>query len=209
MIASHNPHVRVTVVDRDQKRIDAWKSKHLPIHEPGLSDVVRAARDGQHVSSRNGSNGARSPNLFFSTACIESIAEADMVLISVNTPTKQRGQGAGRATDMTAFEGAVRDVAAHAKNGCILVEKSTVPCKTGQLIKDIMEEARPGQSFPVLSNPEFLSEGTAIRDLMRPDRVIIGCESTLPGHRAAAALARLYAAWVSIWASLDHIPRSS
>ncbi|CAK4030982.1 UDP-glucose 6-dehydrogenase [Lecanosticta acicola] len=210
VIALHNPDVRVTVVDRDEKRINAWKGRHLPIHEPGLVDVVRLARDGgSQAKSENGARSGRQPNLFFSTACTETIAEADMVLISVNTNTKKRGVGAGRATDMTALEGAVRDVAIHAKAGTILVEKSTVPCKTGQLIKDIMEAHRPGLVFPVLSNPEFLSEGTAIRDLMHPDRVVIGCESTISGHRAAAALANLYAAWVprsriapiNIWSS--------
>ncbi|TKA79984.1 hypothetical protein B0A55_02092 [Friedmanniomyces simplex] len=203
VIALHNPHIRVVVVDRDQGRIDAWKSRHLPIHEPGLEDVVRIARDGAAEVRRRGDSAtgeaidaARQPNLFFSTACIATIKEADMCLISVNTPTKTRGVGAGRATDMAALEGACRDIAMHAKAGCILVEKSTVPCKTGQLIKDIMEAHRPGVVFPVLSNPEFLSEGTAIRDLMQPDRVVIGCESTISGHRAAAALANLYAAWV-------------
>ena len=225
VIALHNPHVRVTVVDRDQKRIDAWKGKHLPIHEPGLTEVVRAARDGQKefresrnendnttTSEDDGCNvvvAARQPNLLFSTACAEAIGEADMVLISVNTPTKTRGQGAGRATDMTAFEGATRDVALYARAGTILVEKSTVPCKTGQLMKDILEEHRPGVIFPILSNPEFLSEGTAIKDLMKPDRVIIGNEQTVSGCRAAAALVNLYAAWVprerimpiNIWSS--------
>lgn len=225
VIAFHNPHVRVTVVDRDERRINGWKSRHLPIHEPGLVDVVRLARDGtkdaRSTASReadNVSNGRtpkptshtpRLPNLFFSTACVETIATADMILISVNTPTKLRGVGAGRATDMAAIEGATRDVAIHARPGTILVEKSTVPCKTGQLIKDILEAYRPGIVFPILSNPEFLSEGTAIRDLMQPDRVIIGCESTISGHRAAAALADLYAAWVprakiapiNIWSS--------
>lgn len=157
VIALHNPQVRVTVVDRDQKRINAWKGRHLPIHEPGLEDVVRLARDGSSASRRasggqaqagvedvasaaTGSENelARRPNLFFSTACVETIAQADMCLISVNTPTKMRGVGAGRATDMAAFEGACRDVAIHAKAGTILVEKSTVPCKTGQLMKDIV-----------------------------------------------------------------------
>jgi UDPglucose 6-dehydrogenase len=218
----------VTVVDRDVDRINAWKGRHLPIHEPGLVDVVRLARDGtreqRSISNSQAQAGAprytqstpdtafhaaRQPNLFFSTACADTIATADMILISVNTPTKKRGVGAGRATDMTAVEGAVRDVAMNARPGTILVEKSTVPCKTGQLIKDILEAYRPAVVFPVLSNPEFLSEGTAIRDLMKPDRVIIGCESTIYGHRAAAALANLYAAWVprekiapiNIWSS--------
>lgn len=136
MIALHNPHVRVTVVDRDEKRIHAWKSQHLPIHEPGLVDVVRLPRDGGRSSKVEPA--PRQPNLFFSTACTETIAQADMVLISVNTNTKKRGVGAGRATDMTALEGAARDVAIHAKAGTIIVEKSTVPVKTGQLIKDIV-----------------------------------------------------------------------
>ncbi len=215
VMALHNPNVRVTVVDRDETRINAWKGRHLPIHEPGLASVVRLARDGSkerrqgargqaaagatkgsQTPTDGSSHSSRQPNLFFSTACAETIANADMILVSVNTPTKLRGVGAGRATDMTAVEGAVRDVAIHARPGTILVEKSTVPCKTGQLIKDILEAYRPGISFPVLSNPEFLSEGTAIRDLMKPDRVVIGCESTIPGHRAAAALANLYASWV-------------
>ena len=161
VLALHNPHVRVTVVDRDQRRIDAWKSRHLPIHEPGLEALVRVARDGTSSSRRRGSHQvliaemdgtsaaakvmhepARLPNLFFTTACVETISQADMCLISVNTPTKLRGVGAGRATDMTAFEGACRDVALHAKAGTILVEKSTVPCKTGQLIKDIVRNFR-------------------------------------------------------------------
>ncbi|OQO03717.1 hypothetical protein B0A48_10382 [Cryoendolithus antarcticus] len=204
MIALHNPHIRVTVVDRDEKRIRAWNSRHLPIHEPGLSDVVRAARDGLrpgvdgtgHFDASIEETTTRAPNLFFSTACAETIAEADVVMISVNTPTKRQGQGAGRATDMTAFEGATRDVATHSRRGCIIVEKSTVPCKTGQLIKNITQQHRPELDFPILSNPEFLSEGTAIKDLMRPDRVIIGCESTPSGIAAAEALADLYASWV-------------
>ena len=142
-IALHNPDVRVTVVDRDARRINAWKGRHLPIHEPGLEDVVRLARDGGRNSSTQAQHNEldRQPNLFFSIACTETIAEADMVLISVNTNTKKRGVGAGRATDMTALEGAVRDIAIHAKPGTILVEKSTVPCKTGQLIKDIVRSS--------------------------------------------------------------------
>jgi UDPglucose 6-dehydrogenase len=174
-----------------------------------VGQAAGGAIEGLRTISDRISNPVRRPNLFFSTACAETIATADMVLISVNTPTKLRGVGAGRATDMTAVEGAVRDVATHARPGTILVEKSTVPCKTGQLIKDILEAYRPGVVFPVLSNPEFLSEGTAVRDLMQPDRVIIGCESTISGHRAAAALTNLYAAWVprtkiapiNIWSS--------
>lgn len=149
MIAYHNPNVRVTVVDRDEQRIRGWQSRHLPIHEPGLADVVRLARDGTRECTAadsadipdNVTVPARQPNLFFSTAGPVTIAESDMILISVNTPTKLRGLGAGRATDMTALEGAVREIAQHAKAGAILVEKSTVPCKTGQLIKDIVSRS--------------------------------------------------------------------
>lgn len=179
---------------------------------------MRIARDGTEERPKASTNSSsvatftksgREQNLYFSTACAEAIADADMIFISVNTPTKSQGIGAGRAADMTALEGAAEDIAVHARGGTIIVEKSTVPCKTGQLIKDILEARRPGLTFPVLSNPEFLSEGTAIRDLMEPERVVIGCESTIPGHRAAAALTNLYAAWVprfkiapiNIWSS--------
>ncbi|KAK3701835.1 hypothetical protein LTR37_015257 [Vermiconidia calcicola] len=213
IIALHNPNVKVTVIDRDERRIKSWKGRHLPIHEPGLERIVRLARDGtsdslgtmseQHrdfpteqAQAGSDRNPSSRPNLFFSTACAETIANSDMILLAVNTPTKMHGVGAGRATDMAAIEGAVRDIALHAKPGTILVEKSTVPCKTGQLIKDILGVYQPGVMFPILSNPEFLSEGTAVRDLLQPDRVIIGCESTLSGHRAAAALANLYAGWI-------------
>lgn len=168
VMALHNPNVRVTVIDRDETRINAWKGRHLPIHEPGLAGVVRLARDGarerrqgasgqaapgatkgSQVPTVGSSHATRQPNLFFSTACAETIADADMILVSVNTPTKLRGVGAGRATDMTAVEGAVRDVAIHARPGTILVEKSTVPCKTGQLIKDILE----AQAWSRISGP--------------------------------------------------------
>ncbi|KAK3699614.1 hypothetical protein LTR37_016350 [Vermiconidia calcicola] len=213
IIALHNSNVKVTVIDQDERRIKSWRGRHLPIHEPGLERIVRFARDGTNGSmdtiseqhqdlpmgqAQAGSdrNPSRRPNLFFSTACAETIASSDMILLAVNTPTKMHGVGAGRATDMAAIEGAVRDIALHAKPGTLLVEKSTVPCKTGQLIKDVLEAYRPGVVFQILSNPEFLSEGTAVRDLLQPDRVIIGCESTLSGHRAAAALANLYAAWI-------------
>ena len=228
VIALHNSHIRVTVVDRDEARIRAWNSHHLPIHEPGLVDIVRVGRDGIAVpvsntsrqlklysedendyKAKQSSKAARSPNLFFSTACAETIATADMILISINTPTKRHGVGAGKATDMGAFEAVIYDIATYARPSTVLVEKSTVPCKTGQLIKDMLEAYRPGVVFPILSNPEFLSEGTAIRDLTNPDRVIIGCEASTLGYKSAASLVNIYAAWVprakivpiNIWSS--------
>ncbi|KAI4603778.1 hypothetical protein KJ359_003598 [Pestalotiopsis sp. 9143b] len=224
VLAYQNPQIRVTVVDRDEKRIKRWNSKHLPIYEPGLGDIVRVARDGSRefsflnepasatqsdvlsettsssefsAPSDGHANGlktipARTPNLFFSTDVAICIGEADVVLVAVNTPTKAKGMGAGSATDMTAFEAVTGVVAQHARPGAIIVEKSTVPCRTAQL----MSIHRPGVHFEILSNPEFLAAGTAMKDLMRPDRVLIGSSTTSSGKRAAEALAEVYAAWV-------------
>lgn len=167
-MAFSNPSIKVTVVDRDPKRIKQWGTKHLPIYEPGLTEIVRIARDGTRAcafrneslkaelegmssttsdssecNSRCGEHlaeelfvGARSPNLFFSTEVSKTISEADIVLIAVNTPTKSKGIGAGRATDVGALEAVTREVAIHAKPGAIVVEKSTVPCRTAELIQD-------------------------------------------------------------------------
>ena len=167
MIALQNPHIRVTVVDKDENRIRRWNSQHPPIYEPGLNEIVRIARDGTRdfgfaneptkpsasdsVSEASTSSSecgsqcedhhgvttipARRPNLFFSTEVAQNISEADIVLIAVNTPTKYRGVGAGAATDMTAFEAVTSVVAQHAKPGAVIVEKSTVPCRTAQLVQ--------------------------------------------------------------------------
>lgn len=152
VLAFQNPHIKVTVVDRDQTRIRRWNSRHPPIYEPGLHDIVRIARDGSRetVFSDEPTSDAdtstsddtqvrvspRQSNLFFTTDVAGSIAEADVVLISVNTPTKERGIGAGSATDMTAFEAVTAVVAQHAREGAIIVEKSTVPCRTAQLVAE-------------------------------------------------------------------------
>jgi UDPglucose 6-dehydrogenase len=145
VIAFMNPHIRVTVVDRDHRRIRRWQSRHLPIHEPGLSDIVRVARDGTNaVTSPSGGFQidamlpARAPNLFFSTDCDRYISEADLVFLSVNTPTKVSGIGAGAATNISILESAMRSIALVAKPGAIIVEKSTVPCRTAQVIRDIV-----------------------------------------------------------------------
>ncbi|KAK6211224.1 udp-glucose 6-dehydrogenase [Colletotrichum tabaci] len=232
VIAFHNPRIRVTVVDRDERRIRRWNSKHPPIYEPGLRDIVRVARDGAMGrwcsfsrepleesprrsdpasastsatsdcgSQCGGEEGgvtvpARRPNLFFSTAVSECISDADVVLVAVNTPTKTRGNGAGSATDMAAFEAVTAEVARHARPGAIVVEKSTVPCRTAELVRETLATHRPGVPFEILSNPEFLAAGTAVNDLLHPDRVLIGSDTTPSGRRAAGALAGVYAAWV-------------
>ncbi|KAI1332374.1 nucleotide sugar dehydrogenase [Xylariaceae sp. FL0255] len=226
VIAYQNPHLRVTIVDKDERRIRRWNSKHLPIYEPGLGDIVRIARDGSRAfsfvneatkidgdlwsastaSSEYGSDcvdppramevPARLPNLFFSTEVGRCIGEADAVMIAVNTPTKSRGAGEGSATDMTAFEAVTAEVAQHARPDTIIVEKSTVPCRTAQLVQSTLAVHRPGVHFEILSNPEFLAAGTAMKDLMHPDRVLIGSSPTSSGRCAAQALADVYAAWV-------------
>ncbi|KAI0880575.1 nucleotide sugar dehydrogenase [Annulohypoxylon maeteangense] len=215
VIALQNPQLRVTVVDKNVQRIRRWNSAHLPIYEPGLGEIVRITRDGSrkcyffnHPESEqvfncdqlHHSNWAvlpeRQPNLFFSTQVARTIAEADIVLIAVNTPTKTRGTGAGIATDMTAFEAVTSEVAQHARPGIIIVEKSTVPCRTADLVRRTMAVHRPNVHFEILSNPEFLAAGTAMKDLMFPDRVLIGSSTTASGRWAAEALADVYAAWV-------------
>jgi UDPglucose 6-dehydrogenase len=152
VLALHNPAVKVTVLDRDVSRIASWKSAHLPIHEPGLEPVVRIARDGGSVRQERADYAqlpvgtseplseatAREGNLFFSTDSASSIAEADIIFLAVNTPTKYSGRGAGAASDLAALEGATRDIARFAKNGAIIVEKSTVPCGTANLISEIV-----------------------------------------------------------------------
>lgn len=204
MLAYCNPNIEVTVVDMNANRIRAWQSKHLPIHEPGLIDIVRIARDGANraeVSSGRRYSAhnilpARDANLFFSTDCDRHIASADIVFLSVNTPTKMSGSGAGSATDISMFEAAASSIAQVAKAGAIIVEKSTVPCRTAQVVRDIFEFYRPGVPFEVLSNPEFLAEGTAVNDLLKPSRVLIGSSNTPAGRKAAQRLTDVYAAWV-------------
>ncbi|KID76479.1 UDP-glucose 6-dehydrogenase 4 [Metarhizium brunneum] len=212
VIAFQNPHIKVTVVDRDELRIRRWNSRHPPIYEPGLHDIVRVARDGSRdftfanesaseselTSAQEGdiSVPSRPTNLFFTTDVAKSIGEADMVLVAVNTPTKDRGVGAGSATDMTAFEAVTAVVAQYAREGAIIVEKSTVPCRTAQLVADTLSMHRPGVHFEILSNPEFLAAGTAVNDLLYPDRILIGSAPTPSGKKAAEALVEVYAAWV-------------
>lgn len=143
VLALHNPSVTVEVLDRDQSRIQRWKSPHLPVHEPNLDKVVRVVRDGAGIDNGDGhalSKAKRRPNLFFTCESAKSIAQADVIFLAVNTPTKTFGLGAGRASNMTATDGAVHDIALHAKPGAIIVEKSTVPCGTAQRIRQTVSE---------------------------------------------------------------------
>lgn len=190
VLATKLPHILITVVDTNASRIAAWNSSSLPIYEPSLSSHVFPARDGTP-------NSPHPPNLTFTTSMPSAIADADLILIAVNTPTKQTGLGAGQALDLSYVESATRLIAAHATRDAIIVEKSTVPCRTASAIRDILAaNARPGLRFDVLSNPEFLAEGTAISDLLHPDRILIGSMMDARGLRAAAALVELYATWV-------------
>ncbi|CAI7736548.1 unnamed protein product [Closterium sp. NIES-53] len=181
MIAYKCPEIKVTVVDISKPRIAAWNSDNLPIFEPGLDDVVKSCRD---------------KNLFFTTDVEKSVAEADIIFVSVNTPTKTRGLGAGRAADLTYWESAARMIADVSTSDKIVVEKSTVPVKTAEAIEKILTHNTKGIKFQILSNPEFLAEGTAMADLDKPDRVLIGGRTCEEGQAAAAALAAVYAHWV-------------
>ncbi|KAG5635319.1 hypothetical protein H0H81_011732 [Sphagnurus paluster] len=184
VIAVKCPHIKVTIVDLNAARIAAWNSPDfkLPIYEPGLEQVVREARG---------------RNLFFSTDVDKGIEEADLIFVSVNTPTKKSGVGAGSAADLNYVELATRRIATVANSSKIVVEKSTVPCRTAESMRTILEaNSKPNCRFDILSNPEFLAEGTAISDLYNPDRVLIGSLQTPEGKAASDALVSVYANWV-------------
>lgn len=184
VIAQKCPDIKVHVVDLNEDRIALWNDadvNNIPIYEPGLSDVVAEARG---------------RNLFFSTKVDEAIAEADMIFISVNTPTKTYGMGKGQAADLKYIELAARQIARVSTSDKIIVEKSTLPVRTAEALKSILDNTGNGAKFQVLSNPEFLAEGTAVQDLHAPDRVLIGGEETPEGQEAMQALVDVYAHWV-------------
>jgi len=181
MIAHKASDITVTVVDLNAARIAAWNSDELPVYEPGLDDIVKQARG---------------KNLFFSTDVKAAIAAADIVFVSVNTPTKTYGVGAGRAADLRYIESVARTIAEVATTPKIIVEKSTIPVKTAETIQQIIKANGNGCVCQVLSNPEFLAEGTAVADLLNPDRVLIGGERTPEGDAAVETLASVYARWV-------------
>ncbi|MFO7987197.1 MAG: nucleotide sugar dehydrogenase [Desulfatiglandaceae bacterium] len=194
MIASKCPRYKVTVVDVNPARIDQWNSDELPIYEPGLDEIVRSVRG---------------ENLFFSTEIEKEIREAEIIFVSVNTPTKTYGAGAGMAADLQYWEKTATQIRENAHTHKIIVEKSTLPVKTAQAMQRILSAGNQGAKFDVLSNPEFLAEGTAIKDLEDPDRVLIGSEETAGGRKAREILAEVYAHWVpgdriitsNIWSS--------
>ncbi len=181
MIARKAPDIQVTVVDMNAARIAAWKSGDLPIYEPGLEAVVKESLG---------------RNLFFSTDVASHIKSADIIFVAVNTPTKTYGVGAGRAADLRFIESVARTIAEHAESDKIIVEMSTIPVKTAESIKSIVTSNSKGLKFQVLSNPEFLAEGTAVKDLENPDRVLIGGERTPDGEKAMQTLVDVYAHWV-------------
>lgn len=197
VIAKKCPGIKVTVVDLNETRIAAWNDpdvSKIPVYEPGLSEVVAEARG---------------RNLFFSTDVDAAIYEAEMIFISVNTPTKTYGAGKGQAADLKWIELCARQIARVAKTDKIVVEKSTLPVRTASALRDILKHTGSGCKFEILSNPEFLAEGTAIEDLDAPDRVLIGGDNTPDGQEAMQALVNIYANWVprerilttNIWSS--------
>ena len=184
VIAQKCPHIKVTVVDVNEQRINAWNSANdedLPIYEPGLAEVVKEARG---------------RNLFFSTDVEKAIDEAEMIFISVNTPTKTYGAGKGMAADLKYIELCARQIAKVAKSDKIVVEKSTLPVRTASAIKEILTNTGNGVRYQILSNPEFLAEGTAVADLFQPDRVLIGGDTTPEGQQAIQSLVEVYSNWV-------------
>tara|TARA_B100000989_G_scaffold214088_1_gene162749 strand:+ start:6452 stop:7813 length:1362 start_codon:yes stop_codon:yes gene_type:complete len=184
VIAIKCPDIRVTVVDIDKEKIDLWNSKDIndiPVYEPGLGEIVKKTRD---------------KNLFFSNDIDGAIKNSEMIFLAVNTPTKVSGKGAGMASDLTFVEKSARKIASIANSHKIVIEKSTLPVRTAEKIIDIFSKSKNKFSFDVLSNPEFLAEGTAIKDLYKSDRVLIGGQQTKSGQNAIQSLVNIYKKWI-------------
>ena len=181
VIAHNCPHCQVVVVDIDEERVQAWNSSRLPVYEPGLKEVVKKTRG---------------RNLFFSTDIDENIERADIIFVSVNTPLKTYGHGSGIAPDLRYWESTARQIVQASTDSKIVVEKSTVPVRTAAAMERILNANNRGTRFVVLSNPEFLAEGSAIRDMQQPDRVLIGGRDSSSGAEAVERLVQLYANWV-------------
>lgn len=182
VIACKCPDYKVTVVDINAARIDAWNSDRLPIYEPGLEKIIGKTRG---------------RNLFFSKDIEEGIRKNDIIFVSVNTPTKTFGTGAGMAADLQYVEKTARQILEYSESSKIVIEKSTLPVKTAQAMERILASGKGNITFEVLSNPEFMAEGTAISDLEHPDRVLIGSHETPEGLKARARLVDIYARWVA------------
>ena len=183
VIALKCPEIRFTVVDSNPQKINDWNGplNKLPVFEPGLSDIIEKVRN---------------KNLFFSNSINEAIEKSEMIFMAVNTPTKTKGEGAGMAADLQYVEACARDIAKYSKSDKIIIEKSTLPVRTAEKIKEILEENSSGIHFEILSNPEFLAEGTAIKDLFKSDRVLIGGDETDSGQKAVKALVDIYTNWI-------------
>ena len=183
VIALTCPHINITVVDANPLKIKAWNGPllNLPVYEPGLAEVVEKTRG---------------RNLFFSDDVPGNIEKAEIIFIAVNTPTKTEGEGAGKAADLQYIEACALDIAKYSKSDKIEVEKSTLPVRTAERIKDILNKNSKNHQFEILSNPEFLAEGTAISDMKSPNRVLIGGDDTKPGQKAVQALVDIYTNWI-------------
>ena len=196
VIALKCPEIKITVVDYSPEKIKSWNGPidKLPVYEPGLPEIVKKVRG---------------RNLFFSNNIKDSIKQAQMIFVAVNTPTKKTGKGAGMAADLKNIESCALDIAKYSNNNKIIVEKSTVPVRTAEKIKEIIIKENHHVHFEILSNPEFLAEGTAINDLLKSDRILIGGDPTREGQKAIKALVEIYTKWVpkgkilttNIWSS--------
>lgn len=181
IMALKNPHINFTVVDIDVNKINRWNSNCLPIYEPGLDDIVQQIRG---------------KNLFFSTNIEDAVKQSEIIFIGVNTPTKTYGNGIGEASDLTYWEGAARTIAQYANNSKIIVEKSTLPVKTAESISILLKQLNPNFNHTIISNPEFLAEGTAVDNLLNPDRVLIGSLDDDYSIAQMQKVADIYRAWV-------------
>ena len=184
VIAKKCPDIKITLVDINQEKINAWNGPvdKLPVYEPGLAEIVDETRN---------------KNLFFSTNLKEEIENAEMIFMAVNTPTKTEGEGAGMAADLKYFISSAKTIAKFSKSDKIIVEKSTLPVRTAEKVKEVLySNNKYGINFEILSNPEFLAEGTAIQDLFKSDRVLIGGDNTETGQRAVKSLKDIYSRWI-------------
>ena len=186
VIALHCPEVKITVVDINKDKIKQWNGNvdKLPVFEPGLSEIVSKVRN---------------VNLFFTSDIEEAIKNAEMIFLAVNTPTKSSGEGKGYAADLKHIENAAKLIAEISTNDKIVIEKSTLPVRTAERLKEIINlNKKENINFEIISNPEFLAEGTAINDLFKSDRVLIGGENTSKGNEAVSALVDIYKKWIPI-----------
>lgn len=183
VIALHCPEIIITVVDIDSKKIDSWNGplNKLPVYEPGLSEIIKKVRG---------------KNLFFSDDVDSAIIKSEMIFMAVNTPTKSEGEGKGMAADLKYIESSARNIAKVSLNSKIVIEKSTLPVRTAEKIKQILTSENKNVDFEILSNPEFMAEGTAIEDLFKSNRVLIGGDSTKKGQEAVNALVDIYSKWI-------------